>query len=273
MLATQPLKDPLGRMPLLLRRLRVGRQNQMNDRQEGGQLPLLPRLALTIARRLVMRQDLRQRMPISMKLRLLRKQVEVLRTTFLPTQFDPLGVYPNSKRVQSHARAFVVFCHAEIESYLEEWARDIAAASEHVWNASRRTTEPLLFLHATLCDRIAVPSGLDGGAAKDCPQRLSDASVKLFQQYYKRINENHGIKEPNVLSLFGPLGVPGLVLAGTLLPNLDSFGALRGEHAHHSARNIINVLDPETEYNAVQTILSDLEDLDEWLMISRRRLR
>jgi hypothetical protein len=28
----QPLEDPLGRMPLLPRRLAIGRQNLMNDR-------------------------------------------------------------------------------------------------------------------------------------------------------------------------------------------------------------------------------------------------
>src|SRR4051794_16565575 len=59
----QPLEDSLGRVPLLLRRLAVVHQDLLNDRQEGCQLPLRSRLTLAVTWRLVMRQDLLQRVP------------------------------------------------------------------------------------------------------------------------------------------------------------------------------------------------------------------
>jgi len=112
-----------------------------------------------------------------------------------------------------------------------------------------------------------------GPRAKDSPQRLFEASVKLFQKYYKQINDNHGIKEQNLLALFAPLGIPATAVSSTLLPNLDNLGTLRGTHAHHSARAVTNVPDPETEYNRVTALVDELVVLDEWLVKYKGRIR
>lgn len=163
--------------------------------------------------------------------------------------------------------------HAEIESYLEEWAREIARASEVLWTSSHKITEPLAFLFATLSERLEIPVTLAGPKGKDSPQRLADASVKLFQRYYKQIKDNNGIKEKNVLALFAPLGIPAVALGSTLLPNLDSLGTLRGAHAHQSAKAVPTVLDPETEYNRANALINELVVLDEWLGQYKRRVR
>jgi hypothetical protein len=134
-------------------------------------------------------------------------------------------------------------------------------------------TTPLAFLLATLAERIAVPDTLRVQNSKDGPQRLAEASAKLFQKYYKQINDNNGIKEKNLLTLFGPLGVPATALGTTLLPNLDSLGAIRGTHAHQSAKAVQSVLDPETEYKRVDALLADLAAMDEWLVTYKRRIR
>src|SRR4029077_2212807 len=63
MLISQPLEYPLRRVLLLARRLPVGLQDLMNDRQERLQFPLPTRLAQPVARWLLMGQDLLQRMP------------------------------------------------------------------------------------------------------------------------------------------------------------------------------------------------------------------
>jgi hypothetical protein len=97
--------------------------------------------------------------------------------------------------------------------------------------------------------------------------------VKLFQKYYKQISDNNGIKEANLLSLFGPLGIPAIALGTTLLPNLDSLGATRGTHAHQSAKAVQSLVDPETEYKKVMTLLGDLVVFDEWLTAYKRRIR
>jgi hypothetical protein len=203
----------------------------------------------------------------------LKVEIETLRTQFLPSSFDPLGVYEDPTRVQAHSRAFVVLSHAEIESYVEEWAKDIVRSSEIIWHASSRIAQPLQFLLATLGQRIQVPPTLIGPNVKDSPQRLAEEMVKLFQKYYKRIKDNNGIKEGNILTLFGPLGVPTTAFSSTLLPNLDSFGKLRGTHAHYSSRVVLTPLDPETEYKRAVDLVNELTDLDQWLMQTKRRIR
>jgi hypothetical protein len=182
-------------------------------------------------------------------------------------------VYANSARVQAHTRAFLVLSHAEIESYLEGWAKEIARAAENAWSASSRITKPLAYLIATLAERIQVPVTVTGPNQKDSTQKLADASVKLFQKYYKVVKDNNGIKEKNVLTLLAPLGIPASALGSTLLPGLDSLGALRGSHAHESAKAVASVLDPETEFKRVAALVTDLGLLDDWLRKYRQVIR
>ena len=201
------------------------------------------------------------------------RQVALLRGQFLPNPFDPLGVYPDSARVQAHTRAFLVLSHAEFESYLEGWAKEIARAAEAVWTSSSRVTAPLAFLLSHLAERIQVPETLAGKSPKDSPQRLADAAVRLFQKYYKQIRDNNGIKERNFLALFAPLGVPASAFGSTLVLNLDALGAVRGTHAHNSAKAVPSVLDPETEYKRVSSLVTDLAVFDQWLVQYKRRIR
>jgi hypothetical protein len=212
-------------------------------------------------------------MPRSKRWNNLKREITTLRKQFLPDKFDTLGRYPDGVRVRAYTRAFLVLCHAEIETYLEEWAKDIARTSETVWQSSGKMTTPLTYLVATLAERITPPNTLRGPNPKDSPQRFVEVTAKLFQRFYKRIKDNHGIKEANVLTLFDPLGIPATALGTTLLPNLDSLGATRGTHAHQSSKAVPSVLDPETEYKKIDAILTDLIAFDEWLVTYRRRIR
>lgn len=198
------------------------------------------------------------------------KEIESLRAHFLPQPFDPIGIYPDGPRTQANARAFLVLSHAEVESYLEESAKDIARAAETVWKNAGRVTPPLAFLLAASVDRLAVP---DAMAGQDAPYRLADLTRKALEKYYKQVKDNNGIKEKNLLALFVPLGLPLSAVGTTLLPNLDDFGSTRGTHAHHAASAVVTPLDPETEYKRVRTVLDDLKDLDSWLGSCRRRIR
>ena len=196
----------------------------------------------------------------------------MLREQFLPDPFDPLGIYVNQNRVQAHARAFLVLSHAEIESYVEEWAKDIARAAETVWQSSHRMTPPLHFLLVTTGQRVVIPAKFDA-SGKDAPVMLEEEVDRLFPKYYKRITDNNGIKEVNLLSLLSPLGVPATAFGSTLLPNLDSFGRLRGTHAHHSAKAVVTPLDPETEYKRATDLVDEITSLDAWLLATKRRVR
>lgn len=209
-------------------------------------------------------------MPTSKRWRDLRREIGALRRQFLPSSFNPLGVYSNSSRVQAHTRAFLVLSHAEIESYLEGWAKDIVRTSETAWNVSGKINEPLGFLLLTIAERVTVPFD---PRSKDSAQRLAEVLSMLFQKHYKQINDNNGIKEKNLLTLFTPIGLSAVALGSTLLPNLEYFGKLRGTHSHHSAQAVLSVLDPMTEHNRVMTLLGDLLVFDQWLANYKRRIR
>jgi hypothetical protein len=203
----------------------------------------------------------------------LKASIEILRRHFLPASFNPLGEYLDNRRVQAHTRAFLVLCHAEFESYFEEWAREIARASEQAWKTKSRLTPPLSFLLSSNRERLELPETVSGAGAQDGPRKLADLVVRLFAQYYKKIKENHGIREKNIVGLFSPLGIPSSAFAPTLLPNLDALGADRGDHAHHSAKAVTSVLDPEAEYKRIQDIIGDLDSFDVWSRNYRRKIR
>lgn len=198
------------------------------------------------------------------------REIESLRAHFLPDPFDPMGTYADASRVQANARAFLVLSHAEVESFLEEWAKEIARSAETVWKGKNRLTPPLAFLLAALVDRLAIPDVL---GVQDAPHRFGELTEKAFAKYYKQVKDNNGVKEKNLLALFMPLGLPSSAIGPTLLPNLDGFGSVRGTHAHHAASAVVTPLDPENEYKRVKNVLADLLDLDAWLVGYRRRIR
>lgn len=196
----------------------------------------------------------------------LKSDIAALRSSFLPPVFDPLGSYPNPELVQAHTRAFLVLSHAEVESYIEDWAKEIARAAEDVWTNSKRIAAPLAFLVATVGERVSEADSLSSqGGLGDSHARFSVVVAKTFPIFYKRIKDNNGVKEKNVLRLFAPLGVPSTAFTSTLLPNLDALGAIRGEHAHYSAKAVQSVLDPESEHKRLEAILRDLLVFEVWL--------
>jgi hypothetical protein len=205
-------------------------------------------------------------MATSRRWKSLKREVDTLRRQFLPDPFDPLGVYAKPTLVQAQTRAFLVLSHAELESYLEDWAKEIVRAADVAWNGSNRISKPLAFLLSTLGERMDPQS-------KDSPKKLADTSSKVLQKFYRLIKDNHGVKEVNVLTLFAPLGIPATTFGPTLLAGLDTLGTMRGTHAHQSAKAVVSVLDPETEYKRVTGLISDLLVADRWLVGYRRTVR
>ncbi|HEY6987657.1 MAG TPA: HEPN domain-containing protein [Bryobacteraceae bacterium] len=182
-------------------------------------------------------------------------------------------MYADSKRVQAHTRAFLVLSHAEIESYLESWAKEITRSCESVWKAANRVTKPLAFLLVSISERIEAGQTLSETKGKDVPTRLEESARRLFEKHYTQVKNNHGIKEKNFWSLLGPLGVPVTALPSTLLPNLDSLGEIRGQHAHQSIKAVASVLDPETEYKRVSDLVDELKTFDEWIAKYKHAIR
>jgi hypothetical protein len=202
--------------------------------------------------------------------KVLSEGIETLRNCLLPLTFDPTGTYAAPVEVQARTRAFVVLAHAEVETYLEGSARKIAKRAEGVWQKSKRITRPFAYVVSHFGETVRFPLA----ATKDIDPSVGFAAAfdSAFKKFYRSINDNHGIRETNVLSLFCPLGMPTNILGGSLLPELNSYGAHRGEYAHNSA-SVVQMLDPETEYEKAKKIVSELLPLDEWFVAWERAIR
>lgn len=208
---------------------------------------------------------------MALRLKELTREIESLRRQLLPATFAPTGDYAEPNRVQVHTRAFLVLSHAELETYFEGWAKDIARAAEDLWANTKRISTPLAFLLSTIGKDMQLVDAL--GTKGDSHKRFGDVVTAVFPQFYARIKENHGIKEKNVLALFDPLGVSSLAFVSTLFPRLDSMGTKRGEHAHHSRRAVTSTLDPEYEYKDVLGVVADLKTFEDWLVAYKQKVR
>ena len=78
-------------------------------------------------------------------------------------------------------------------------------------------------------------------------------------------DENHGIRERNILRLLLPIGINEYDIDTTWLSTTDSFSQDRGESAHRSNR-VANPLDPKTEHDRVGQILEGLMAIDHRLL-------
>lgn len=203
----------------------------------------------------------------------LYREIEALRKNMLPSKFNNLGQYSRPAQVQARTRAFLVLSHAELETFFEEWAKEIARKSEEVWKSNRKVTQPLAVLIATSDSHIPVNDKISEAQQEDIGTKVDAFIRKRYEEYYKQIRENKGIKQSNLLTLLSPLGVPGTAYGGTLLPSLDSFGKSRGLHVHNSVRSVQNILDPELEYKRVQDLVVDIKTLDTWLLKCRKQVR
>lgn len=206
----------------------------------------------------------------SLKLRALKRSVQELRRHFLPKVFRPLGDYSRPTRVQAHTRAIIVLVHAEIESYLEDWSQAVTDACETKWDTASRISKPLSCLLSASDQCLQLPTNQLEIQQEEMPTRVHNVIKAVIKSHKKTIKKNNGIKETNLLSLFAPLGLPSIALGSTLIPNLNSYGALRGELVHKSQKAVARTLDAETEFIKAISLIADIEDLDKWLRNCRR---
>lgn len=202
--------------------------------------------------------------PTSPTFRTLRKNLAALRRELLPRRFSPTGVY--SERVLTRALAYRVLAHAEIEAFLETRVKDIVISAASAWKKHRRPTAALLALVAFAeCPRENVPESVAppqaNQAAAWTERLLLDRRVqRCIKDLMTAINENHGVKERNLLRMLLPVGLPIAAFDPTWLAEMNSFGARRG-HAAHQAR-VRQALDPAQELSTVNGLLLHLQAVD-----------
>lgn len=205
-------------------------------------------------------------MPVSERFKEMRIRLRELRKHLLPPKFSPTGDYTD--RQLDLARGYRLLVHAEIESYLEDVAKEVVTSAIIKWKNDRK---PSLLLVAFLSsyhsswnvgDDVSneqiIKLAKSRVNAKDSVNEIIDLAQKQFIQIVK---DNHGVKRKNFKSLILPIGVEVDDLDNTWLTNLDNFGSLRGEVAHNTKR-ITSQINPLDEYTVVKSILDGLKDLD-----------
>lgn len=203
-------------------------------------------------------------MTYSVFFRQLNTRVSSLRTNFLPIRFSPTGTY--SPRQLDGTRAYVVLCHAEIEYYFEERARDIAAAAFTSWDQLNLSSFALTHL---VCNF----SGNNDGLPKKLGTNKTAKSLvqNAVTQFHRNISSNHGIRTRHILGLLLPIGVQESELDVGWLNTVDGFGTSRGTVAHTAA--VVNAPDPQTAHSTVGQILTGIKPLDDLLNKIRKKIR
>lgn len=173
--------------------------------------------------------------------------------TFLSFKARPLGNY--TLRQLSLAAAYTMFCHGEIESYLELWATRLIDLAEQRWNAGT-ASRPLVHMctfHEGRGTVNAVPS----------KNIWTEVITKALMKHKSVVNSNNGIKEPNVCALLSPLGFDTRLIDPILLADLNAFGVLRGQHAHNAyTHHIGTAFDPFDRRTKVAGLRALLLGLD-----------
>lgn len=167
----------------------------------------------------------------------LETRINVLEGALVPT-VNSLGIYTNAEL--DLIRAYVLLCHAEIETFIEDWAKillqTLTAELQNLKSGSKFAR-----LHA---NRVA-------------------------RDLLHTINTNHGIKAKNLLNMFGPFGILETdfdAIDANFLSLLNGFGHRRGESAHGSVMRATKQPNPIQEKKTVYEILSHLEKFEEVLI-------
>lgn len=207
----------------------------------------------------------------SERFRQLEGRLRELRNHLLPDPFDPTGTYENEDKVATSVLAYRVLAHAEIEAYFEDRALEAAREAYKAWNERMHVSRVALCLLAFSGREMALPPATleaPGDNKRKQWPALIDVGERLepaVSGYFKLVREeNHGIRERNLLALLLPIGLEHTALDPTFLANMDSFGQLRGAAAHTSSRSgVRSAADPADEYNRIVSLIDGIKALDE----------
>ena len=182
-----------------------------------------------------------------------------LRKRLLPKVFSPTGSY--NMQQYDKVRAYRLLAHAEVESYLEDRAREIANNAYNKWSVDHRPRAVLINLLAFHLQQEGLSAQKLREVLGGTRQHTGDSVKSATQAYNKMLSDNHGIKEENVLRILLPLGIEAEDIDSVWLSAIHAFGTNRGETAHTSIRTQ-QPPDPESEFRVVSSIVGGLRKLD-----------
>lgn len=168
----------------------------------------------------------------------LRERIDDLHFRLVPP-LDPTGTY--SEADYDCMSAFRLLVHAEIERFIEILVEDAILKFPKkiaLWRVAG--------YHFTLVDSLV---------------------LYMDKELRENVKKNNGVKSNNILNLLKPLGITGSQLDNIWLQTMNTYGEIRGGHAHNT-RRAVQPIDPQSEQNLVYTqILPELERLEQ-LVIS-----
>ncbi|MER6356617.1 HEPN domain-containing protein [Streptomyces sp. NPDC001634] len=199
---------------------------------------------------------------VSSRFEELEKRIVELRQCFLPKEFDPTGLYEET--VYEHTRAFRVLAHAEFESFIEDRVIEVVDEAVSNWKTDGSISTSLLAIMAYRESVPPMPGSLSEAAAKpDKYPKLEariDAARTDLHRYVR--NQNHGIKEKNLLRLLLPVGIQEAEIDSAWLSATETWATARGDAAHKGAKMQVRP-DPQNELKTVNLVLDGFRDLDE----------
>jgi HEPN superfamily RiboL-PSP-like protein len=206
-------------------------------------------------------------MATSKRFKELKAEIRRLHLYFLPQKWNPTGTY--SQRKLDRARAFRILAHTEIEYFIENAILDVVEREYSDWNSSKKPNYTMICLLAATklgwqdieTERLALEQ-LDTPKIKKDDVSIHQFIERVVEQFKDIIKENNGIKSRDLKRLLMPLGIALSDLDPIWLNDMDSYGGQRGFVAHTSRLGIRTSLDPKTEKETVDKILTGLEDLD-----------
>lgn len=159
------------------------------------------------------------------------------------------------------ARAFCVMCHAEIEAYFEHLATKKVDAAFIKWEKSKQPSRCLMFLllsysfELNLKKRALPKTKNDDGSKKTQFEVLIETSSQVKKSFQDAVDNNHGIKEKHLKTLFGSLGYDFSKIDTILIGDLNSWADDRGGHAHGKPKPF----NPKDELARVKRVFLSLE--------------
>jgi len=204
----------------------------------------------------------------------LSSRLSILKNHFLPKQFSPTGTY--SRKQLDLARGYRLLAHAEVEAFIEDIAWDALLKKVALWKSKRKASD--LIICFLSCYHSGWGTGFDEEglspqsskahtkAAEEAAESVVDIAVGQFREL---VSKNHGVREINLRRVVLPIGVRISGLDQSWINTMDTFGKLRGEVAH-KAVGVQQQIDPYTEYQNVQYLLTGLKTLDELVRLQSK---
>ena len=163
-----------------------------------------------------------------------------------------------TKKESDMIRSYVILSHAEIESYFEDIADSKVRKALSDWMTNRTKSNCLLAIMSYCSEEINWDK-----ERKSDKEKLDFRINRVARHYLNKLNNNHGVKSTNILSILLPIGIESTEIDPTWLNTMDNFGSKRGQFAHTSS-SVQSQIDLVTERNNIHnSIFPEIRNIDE----------